>query len=173
MHCTPLPFFSHTTQCWSSSQSWKVVNSFEQGPVLFILRPPLTGWHPPHPLVPTGVRGLSSWNVLSRMRLRAAGSLHFARWLNSSFPAVKPSTLCNHHSSTFSAASEKAGTFGIHLHLKLSMYMRRYTFREAAFRFFLATVLPLYFTLTHLRGLPAFLKLGEISTLISSWFVLA
>ena len=48
----------------------------------------------------------------------AAGSSHFARWLNSSFPAVKPSTLGNHHLSTFCTASEKAETFWIHFHLQ-------------------------------------------------------
>ena len=47
----------------------------------------------------------------------AAGSSHFARWLNSSFPAVKPSTLGNHHLSTFCTASEKAETFWIYFHL--------------------------------------------------------
>ena len=98
MHSVPLLFSSHTTQFWSSSQSRK-------GPFLLYWAPHWQG-DTPHPL------SMQDWDGLRRMRLRAAGSLHFAaRWLNSSFPAVKPSTLANHHSSTFSSASEKAGRF--------------------------------------------------------------
>ena len=65
---------------------------------------------------------------LKHIEQKAAGTLHFARWLNWSLPAVKlkPSTLANHHSSNFSPpSSEKSQTFWIYFHLKLSMNLRR------------------------------------------------